>query len=90
MIVQLETLEGLIVEAVEKLPFVQKLHRDENQLLVELADPERNRPELVKSIVDVGGRVMEVSEKRHSLEEAYLTLLLALVQARAIMQSNHL
>jgi ABC-2 type transport system ATP-binding protein len=74
VIVQLETLESSIVEAVEKLPFVQTLHRDENQLLVELADPERNRPELVKSIVEAGGRVMEVSEKRHSLEEAYLTL----------------
>lgn len=74
VIVQLETLESSIVEVVENLPFVQTLHRDENQLLVELADPERNRPELVKSIVEAGGRVMEVSEKRHSLEEAYLTL----------------
>ncbi len=73
--VRLEAVETPVVEALEKLPFVEKLNQDGNQLLVELADPERNRPDLVKCIVDAGGRVMAVSEERHSLEEVYLTLI---------------
>ncbi|MBA7691473.1 Vitamin B12 import ATP-binding protein BtuD [subsurface metagenome] len=74
VVVRLETLPGSIVEVVEKLPFVQNLERDENQLIVELSDPEIYRPDLVKSIVAAGGRVMAVSEERHSLEEVYLSL----------------
>ena len=73
--VRLEAVETPMVEALGKLPFVEKLTRDGNQLLVELTDPERNRPDLVKSIVDAGGRVMAVSEEGHSLEEVYLTLI---------------
>lgn len=75
VVVRLEALPDNIVETVTKLPFVRQLKRDENQLLVELNDPESNRPELVKSIVNAGGRVMAVSEERHSLEEVYLSLI---------------
>jgi ABC-2 type transport system ATP-binding protein len=75
VVVRLESLPDTIVETVSKLPFVQQLRHDENQLLVELKDPESNRPELVKHIVDAGGRVMAVSEERHSLEEVYLSLI---------------
>jgi ABC-2 type transport system ATP-binding protein len=73
--VQLEAVETPMMEIVERLPFVEKLTRDGNQLLVELADPEKNRPDLVKCVVDAGGRVMAVSEERHSLEQVYLTLI---------------
>jgi ABC-2 type transport system ATP-binding protein len=72
--VRLQKLEGSVVEAVRKLVFVNNLHQEGDRLLVELADPEQNRPELVKCIVEAGGRVMEVSEERHSLEEVYLSL----------------
>ncbi len=75
VVVRLESLPGTIVEAVSKLTFVQQLKQAENQLLVELNDPENERPELVKCIVEAGGRVMAVSEERHSLEEVYLTLI---------------
>ncbi len=75
VVVRLETVESSIVDAVEKLDFVRKITRDANQLLLELADPEKNRPELVKCIVDAGGRVMAVSEERHSLEEVYFSLI---------------
>ncbi len=78
--VQLELLETPVVEAVKKLAFVQNLRQEGSQLLVELNDPESNRPELVKCIVEAGGKVMAVSEEQHSLEEIYLTL----VQKRGI------
>jgi ABC-2 type transport system ATP-binding protein len=36
---------------------------------------ERNRPELVKAMVEAGGRVIAVSEKQYPLEEVYLKLI---------------
>ncbi|MDY6918507.1 MAG: ABC transporter ATP-binding protein [Chloroflexota bacterium] len=72
--VQLEEVPGNVVEAVRSLSFVQALDHDGNRLIVDLADPDRNRPELVRCIVEAGGRVMAVSEERHSLEEVYLSL----------------
>ena len=74
VVVQLETTDNSIIQAIEKLSFVEKLNQDKNKLLIKLADPEKNRPELVKGIVDAGGRVLEVTEQRHSLEDVYLSL----------------
>jgi hypothetical protein len=42
---------------------------------LELSDSERNRPELVKAIVEAGGRVIGVSEKQYPLEDVYLRLI---------------
>jgi len=74
VVVRLETLPTTIVKTVEGLPFVHKLEQDENELVVELADPEIHRPELVQRIVEAGGRVVAVSDEHHSLEEVYLSL----------------
>ncbi len=75
VIIQLESPSGSIVNVVSQLPFVQGVKLEGNRLLVELNDPERNRPELVKSVVEAGGKIMAVSEERHSLEEVYLSLI---------------
>ncbi len=75
IIIQLESSSDSIVETISKLPFVQQVKLEENRLLVELKDPESSRPELVKRIVEAGGRIMAVSEEQHSLEEVYLNLL---------------
>jgi len=74
VVVRLEALSDTIITAVEKLPFVRRVEQHENQLAVELADPESQRAELVKHIVETGGRVMAVSDEPHSLEDVYLTL----------------
>ncbi len=75
VVVQLETLETSVVETVKKLPFVQEIRLEGNQLLIELAEPERNRPELVKAIVEARGRVLSVAERQYPLEEVYLKLI---------------
>ena len=75
VVVQLEILETSVVEAVKRLPFVQEIRVEGNQFLTELAEPERNRPELVKAIVEAGGRVISVAEKQYPLEEVYLKLI---------------
>ncbi len=74
VVVQLETIPSSIPEVVRRLSFVEGVSQEGEKLLVDLVDPDKNRPELVKCIVEVGGRVMEVSEEQHSLEEVYLSL----------------
>lgn len=75
IIVQLEALDAEVTEVVKKVPFVQKMREEGSQLILELTDSERNRPELVKTIVETGGRVIGVSEKQYPLEEVYLRLI---------------
>ncbi len=73
-IVQLEASDARVTEAVKELAFVQEVREEGSQLVLELTDSERNRPELVKAVVEAGGRVIAVSEKQYPLEEVYLRL----------------
>ena len=75
IIVQLEALNTEVSDVVKKLPFVRDVREEASQLILELNDSERNRPELVKAIVEAGGRVIGVSEKQYPLEEVYLRLI---------------
>jgi ABC-2 type transport system ATP-binding protein len=74
IVVQLEASDAEVTEAVRKLHFVQGVREEGRQLILELTDSEGNRPELVKAIVEAGGRVISVSEKQYPLEEVYLRL----------------
>ena len=75
IVVRLTSLPSAVTETVSRLLFVRNVETDENKLLVELDDPERNGPELVRLIVEAGGRVISVLEEHHSLEEVYLSLI---------------
>ena len=75
VIIRLENPAITILEAVKKLEFLEDIEEEDNQLILGLNQPERNRPELVKTIVDAGGRILEVSEREHPLEEIYLKLI---------------
>jgi ABC-2 type transport system ATP-binding protein len=75
IVVQLESLDSRVTEAAKNLPFVQEMREEGSQLVLGLTDPERNRPELVKAIVEAGGRVIGVSEKQYPLEDVYLKLI---------------
>jgi ABC-2 type transport system ATP-binding protein len=75
VMVQLEVADTRVVQTVRKLPFVQEVREEGSQLILELTDSEHNRPELVKAIVEAGGRVIAVSEKQYPLEEVYLRLI---------------
>jgi ABC-2 type transport system ATP-binding protein len=75
VVVQLEFADRAVTAAVKNLAFVTDIHEDGNQLVVELTDTERNRPGLVKAVVDAGGRVLGVSERQYPLEEVYLRLI---------------
>jgi ABC-2 type transport system ATP-binding protein len=73
--VQLQTPDARVLEAVRNLSFVSSVRQEGNRLVLELTDPEHNRPALVKAIVEAGGAVNEVTEKQHPLEDVYLKLI---------------
>lgn len=72
--IQLESVSDSVMQKVTALPFVKQAKQEENRLVIELDQPDKNRPELVKAIVEAGGRITAVSEEQHSLEEVYLSL----------------
>ncbi len=72
--IRLEIANEAILASIDKLAFVKSLSRNGNQLSVELNNPDKELPELVQTIVQSGGRILEVTEERHSLEEIYLSL----------------
>ena len=75
VIIRLESPSMAVLEAVKKLAFVGDIKEEDSQLILGLTEPDKNRPELVKIVVDAGGRILEVSEREHPLEEIYLKLI---------------
>lgn len=75
IVIGLESRDPDIAATVRSLPFVQAVDEDDSRLSVDLSDPERNRPELVRAIVRAGGNIITVSEEQHSLEQVYLRLI---------------
>lgn len=75
VIVELESIKEKIIIAVKQLEFVDNVKSDGNNLVVELKDFDKNRPKLIKCIVEKDGNVLSVYEKKHSLEETYLVLM---------------
>ena len=57
-----------------ELPFVTGVQAQETTLIVELADPPHETPDLVSALVAAGARITSVQEEAPTLEEAYLDL----------------
>jgi len=75
IIIQMESPSTTAIKAVKKLNFVEDVKEEDAQLILGLTEPDKNRPEVVKTIVDAGGRILGVSETEHPLEEIYLKLI---------------
>ena len=56
------------------LPFVTGVQAKESVLVVELANPAHDTPDLVAALVNAGARITSVLEDAPTLEEAYLSL----------------
>jgi len=73
-ILRLEDVENVLIENLKNLKYIKSLKQDGNKLIIELNNSEKDLPELVQHVVKNGGRIIEVTEERHSLEEIYLNL----------------
>ena len=54
------------------LPGVHNVERVEDKIVVDMDQPERINPEIIRQLVGAGAEILFVGELRHSLEEIYL------------------
>ncbi len=71
--IQLEQVTDAVLNSLKKLALGNISH-DDNKITIELADPYKENPAIVRAIIEVGGNVQTVSVSRSSLEEVYLKL----------------
>jgi ABC-2 type transport system ATP-binding protein len=73
-VVQLESIVDSVLVAVKKLGTVKNVSMSENKLILDMDDPEKDNPQLVRAIVAAGGNIQYVTELRSTLEDVYLKL----------------
>jgi len=73
-VVHLESIADPVLAAVKKLGTVKNVSTSENKLILEMDDPEKDNPQLVRAIVAAGGNIQYVTELRSTLEDVYLKL----------------
>lgn len=74
VVFHLAKVDETLAAAVSALPFVREAKIVESKLLVNLDDPEKHNPEIIRMLVGVGAEIQFVGELRHSLEDVYLQL----------------
>jgi len=62
------------LDLLSDLPFVEAARVDDGTLLVEVSDPRGDNPELVRTLVEAGARIVGVREDAVTLEQVYLDL----------------
>ncbi len=74
-IVHLQNVTSSITAAVEGLASIKNVRVSDNKLILDMDDPEKDNPEVVKAIVGAGGSIQYVTELRSTLEDVYLKLI---------------
>jgi ABC-2 type transport system ATP-binding protein len=74
-IVHLDSVTSAITAALEKLVAVKNLRVSDNKLVLDIDNPEKDNPEVVRTIVQAGGNIQYVTELRSTLDDVYLKLI---------------
>ena len=54
---------------------VKNVRISDNKLILDIDNPEKDNPEVVRAIVGAGGNIQYVTELRSTLEDVYLKLI---------------
>ena len=74
-VIHLENVSDAVLTAVKKLSVVKNARTSKNKLILDVDNPEKDNPQLVRAIVKAGGNVQFVTELRSTLEDVYLKLI---------------
>jgi len=74
VIIRLVKIDAKILETLENLPFIKSLDPEGDRISFELTEPEKDTPALVEAVTKAGGKIIEVTEAKHSLEDIYFSL----------------
>jgi ABC-2 type transport system ATP-binding protein len=72
-VIQLDKVTDTILNSLKKLSF-EKIFQEESKLTIELENPYKENPIIIRAIVEAGGNIQSVSVISSSLEDAYLKL----------------
>jgi len=75
VVIHLRQVDSGMEKLVGMLPFVREAHIIEDKLLVNLDNPERDNPDIIRALVTAGADIQFVGELRRSLEDVYLELI---------------
>jgi ABC-2 type transport system ATP-binding protein len=71
---QVEQVNDQILEAVRKLN-PQEINVEDNKIILVLADPLKQNPDVVQQIASAGGRIQYITQLNPSLEETYIKVI---------------
>jgi ABC-2 type transport system ATP-binding protein len=74
-IVHMDSISTGVLAAIKKLDVVKNIKPSDNKLILDIDDPEKTNPEVVRAIVEAGGNIQYVTELRSTLEDVYLKLI---------------
>ncbi|MGA2387101.1 MAG: ABC transporter ATP-binding protein [Candidatus Bathyarchaeia archaeon] len=74
-IVHLEAVSDAVVASAKRLGMVKNLRVADNKLILDIDNPEKDNPEVIRAIVQAGGNIQYVTELRSTLEDVYLKLI---------------
>ena len=74
-IVHLENVSDAVLTAVKKLDAVKNVKSVDNKLVLDMDNPEKDNPQVVRAIVEAGGNIQYITELRSTLEDVYLKLI---------------
>ncbi len=72
-VIQLDQVDDAVLNALKKLS-IGKMTSDNNRLTINVVNPEKENPAIIRAIVEAGGNVQSVSVLGSTLEDAYLKL----------------
>jgi ABC-2 type transport system ATP-binding protein len=75
IMVRLERMLVPVYRAVSSLDVVSDVRQEDDRMILEVRDPDRNCADVVNAIVQAGGRILSVGELSHSLEDVYMKLI---------------
>lgn len=75
VVFHLRQADSQLERLVNGLPQVREVRLLDNKLVVNLEDPERDNPEIIRALVGAGAEIQFVGELRRSLEDVYLQLI---------------
>jgi ABC-2 type transport system ATP-binding protein len=74
-IVHLDGVTASVAAAVRNLSSVKNVRISDSKLILDIDNPEKDNPEVVRAIVEAGGNIQYVTELRSTLEDVYLKLI---------------
>lgn len=75
VIVHLQSVSEAVLVAVKDLSQVKNVRISENKLILDIDEPEKVNPDVVRAIVAAGGSIQYVTELHSTLEDVYLKLI---------------